>query len=183
MTPTLETPRLTLRPLELADAETTQRLFPHWEVVRYLASRVPWPYPPDGAHTFYRDVALPAVERGEQWHWSMRLRGDLACMIGAISLQKGENKNRGFWVGLPWQGQGFATEACEAVTSYWFDVLKFSVLRVPKAVANTPSRRISLGQRMRLVATVEQDYVSGRLPTEIWEISAEEWRARKGRRA
>jgi ribosomal-protein-alanine N-acetyltransferase len=31
---------------------------------------------------------------------------------------------------------------------------------------------------MRIVAREERDYVSGRLPTEIWEITAEEWRAR-----
>jgi ribosomal-protein-alanine N-acetyltransferase len=31
---------------------------------------------------------------------------------------------------------------------------------------------------MRLVAREEHEYVSGRLPTEIWEITAEEWNAR-----
>ena len=50
-TPTLYTERLILRPLELADAEAIQRLFPHWEVVRYLNALVPWPYPTDGALT------------------------------------------------------------------------------------------------------------------------------------
>jgi RimJ/RimL family protein N-acetyltransferase len=62
----LETPRLELRPLELADAEQAQRLFPKWEIVKYLANRVPWPYPEDGALTYYRDDALPAMERGEE---------------------------------------------------------------------------------------------------------------------
>jgi ribosomal-protein-alanine N-acetyltransferase len=47
--PALETARLLLRPLQLDDAEQVQILFPHWEIVRYLASRMPWPYPPDGA--------------------------------------------------------------------------------------------------------------------------------------
>jgi hypothetical protein len=35
---------------------------------------------------------------------------------------------------------------------------------------------------MRLVGTREKDYVSGRLPSEIWEITAEEWRAWKARK-
>jgi RimJ/RimL family protein N-acetyltransferase len=43
------TKRLILRPVEIADAEQIQKLFPHWEVVRYLANRVPWPHPEDGA--------------------------------------------------------------------------------------------------------------------------------------
>jgi len=41
MTPQLHTDRLLLRPLEIADAEQVQILFPQWEIVRYLANRVP----------------------------------------------------------------------------------------------------------------------------------------------
>jgi len=52
-------------------------------------------------------------------------------------------------------------------------------LRAPKAIANEASRRISKAQGMRIVSTGEREYVSGRLPSEIWEITAEEWRARK----
>jgi len=32
---------------------------------------------------------------------------------------------------------------------------------------------------MRVIATLERDYVSGRQPAEIWEMTAEEWRAWK----
>jgi len=75
------------------------------------------------------------------------------------------------------------TEACDAVTDFWFEVLKFPVLRVPKAITNLASRRISEKQGMRVVERMERDYVSGRLPSELWEITAEEWRARKRRQA
>jgi hypothetical protein len=60
-TSTLDTARLALTPLQLADATAIQQLFPHWEVVRHLDSRVPWPYPQDGALVYARDVALPAI--------------------------------------------------------------------------------------------------------------------------
>ncbi|MGA1983162.1 MAG: GNAT family N-acetyltransferase [Acidobacteriaceae bacterium] len=176
MIPQLETPRLILRPAALADAEQTQRIFPHWEVVRFLAARVPWPYPPDGALTYYRDIALPAIARGEEWHWSLRLRTNPAQLIGFISLMKRADDNRGFWLGLPWQGQGLMTEAAAAVTDFWFDTLGFSEMRVAKAAANAASRRISQKHGMRLVAIEERDYVSGRLPAEVWAITAEEWR-------
>jgi ribosomal-protein-alanine N-acetyltransferase len=65
------------------------------------------------------------------------------------------------------------------VTGYWFDVLKFPVLRAPKAIANEASRRISERQGMRIVVTEERGFVSGLLPAEIWEITAEEWQARR----
>jgi RimJ/RimL family protein N-acetyltransferase len=89
---------------------------------------------------------------------------------------RSDDNNRGFWIGLPWQRRGLVTEAVEVVTDYWFETLKFAVMRVPKAVPNTASRRISEKQGMRIVALEERDYVSGRLPTEIWEITVEEWR-------
>jgi [ribosomal protein S5]-alanine N-acetyltransferase len=127
--PVLQTRRLLLRPLGLADAAQTQVLFPHWEIVRYLATSVPWPYPPDGALTYYRDVALPAMERGVQWNWTLRLKSNPEQLIGSISLMKGDRINRGFWLGLPWHRQGIMTEACEVVTDYWFNTLKFTVLR------------------------------------------------------
>ena len=175
----LQTSRLFLRPLEIADAQQAQLLFPHWEIVRFLANVVPWPYPPNGAYTYYRDSVLPAMERGESWHWTLRLKTQPDKMIGSIALMKGEKNNRGFWLGLPWQRQGLMTEACEAATDFWFNTLKFPVLRAPKAVVNVASRRISEKSSMRIVAREERDYVSGRLPTEIWEITAEEWNARK----
>ena len=71
------------------------------------------------------------------------------------------------------------TEAAGAVTDYWFDTLNMPILRVPKAIANTTSRRVSEKQGMRVVETIERDYVSGRLPAEIWEITAEQWRERR----
>lgn len=80
---------------------------------------------------------------------------------------------------MPWQGQGLISEACEVVTDFWFDELKFPVLRAPKAVANIASRRVSEKQGMRVIRTEVREYVSGRLPSEVWEITAEEWHARR----
>lgn len=177
--PMLETPRLLLRLLELADAAQIQALFPHWEIVRYLRNAIPWPYPADGALQYVRDMALPAIARGEAWHWTLRLKTEPKQVIGFISLIKGETENRGFWMTPPWQGRGLMSEACDAVTDYWFNVLKFPVLRVPKAIANAASRRISEKQGMRVVSTEERDYVGGRFLSETWEITAEEWRARR----
>ena len=175
--PSLETERLMLHPLELEDAEQTQLLFPHWEVVKLLNAVVPWPYPADGAFTHYRDMVLPAMARGDEWHWTLRLKESPDKHIGSIALAKSETDNRGFWIGLPWRGRGLMTEAVIAVTDYWFNVLGFKVLRAPKASANIASRRISEKTGMRVVATEERKCVSGVLPGEIWEVTAEEWRA------
>jgi len=181
MIPKGATERLILRPLEMGDAAQIQELFPHWEIVRYLLNRVPWPYPADGALTYCRELALPQMERGEAWHWTIRLRNDPDQVIGLISLVQGEEDNRGFWLGTQWQGRGLMSEACVWANDFWFETLGCDTLRVAKAAANAASRRISEKQGMRLVGVIEKDYVSGRLPSEIWEITAEEWRAWKAR--
>ena len=134
MIPIFETKRLTLRPVTLDDAPATQRLFPHWEIVRNLGHNIPWPYPEDGALQFYRDVALPAMERGEQWLWA---------------------------------------------TDFWFNGLGRDKLRVAKAVGNIASRRITEKEGSRLVGIEDRVFRMGATQAEIWEITKEEWNARR----
>jgi len=150
--------------------------------VKYLLDRVPWPYPADGALHYCREIALPQMDRGEAWHFSLRLRSAPERIIGFIGLEKGDKSNRGFWLGVEWQGQGLMTEACAWTNDFWFERLGFPMLRVTKAAANKASARISEKQGMRRVGVTEKEYVSGRLPSEIWEITAEEWRDWKARR-
>ena len=174
-TPTLYTERLILRPLELADAQAVQQQFAHWEVVRYLNAAVPWPYPEDGALTYLRDIALPAMAAGKEWHWSIRLKTAPEQLIGNISLMDQADNNRGLWLAPAWQGKGLMSEACVAVTDYWFGILARPLMRVPKAAPNIGSRRLSERAGMRLIRTDEDEFVSGRFPWELWEITREEW--------
>jgi RimJ/RimL family protein N-acetyltransferase len=180
-TPTIRTPRLLLRPLTLADAALAQPLFAQWEIVRLLNAQVPWPYPSDGCHTHYRDIVLPAVARGEEWHWAICLPATSEApqtFIGAIGLMlttPTNPNNRGFWIGLPWQRQGYATEACAAVTRFWFEILHQPSLTVPKAVENRASSQISRRSGMVLLHTEIHDFVSGRLPAEIWYQTREDY--------
>lgn len=180
--PTLRTGRLILVPLQLNDAEAIQLLFPHWEVVRYLASAVPWPYPSDGALQFVRDHELPAIGRGTQWSWTIRLRISPEQLIGSISLYDEPDNNRGFWLAPKWHGHGYMGEACEPVNRYWFETLNRPVMRVPKAVANQPSRRISEREGMQLVDTRDGHFVCGAMQQEIWELNRKRWLELQGRR-
>lgn len=176
--PALQTRRLVLTPLQLSDAPAIQQLFPHWDVVRYLDSRVPWPYPDDGALAYVRDHALPAMAAGREWHWMLRLREAPGACIGSISLYDQPGNHRGFWLAPLWQGNGYMREACEVINAYWFDTLGRPVMHVPKAVGNHASRRISEREGMRLVATAQGDFVCGPLPKEVWEMTREEWQGR-----
>ncbi len=179
MIPIFETKRLRLHPITLDDAPAAQRLFPQWEIVRFLDKKIPWPYPEDGALQFYRDVVLPEMEREEQWAWAIRLKAGPSHLIGGINLRMQRDDNRGFWVGLPWQGRGIMTEACEVVTDFWFNGLGRDRLRVAKAVDNIASRRISENEGARLVSIEDRVFLMGLTRAQIWELRKEEWNARR----
>ncbi|OAB53953.1 GNAT family N-acetyltransferase [Pseudomonas thivervalensis] len=173
--PTFQTRRLILIPLELRDAPAIQRLFPHWEVVRYLGCRVPWPYPGDGSQTYVRDHALPAVAAGREWHWMIRIAEDPTQIIGSIHLYDEPGNNRGFWLAPQWQGQGYMSEACEVINAYWFETLERPVMQVSKAVGNLASRRVSEREGMRMIGTQQGEFVCGPLLKEVWEMTREAW--------
>jgi len=175
MTP-LHTERLLLQPLVLADAPAIQAAFPVWEIVRWVADVVPWPYPDDGASTFLSEIALPGMAAGTAWHWSIRRKAEPDRLIGVVSLTERLDDNRGFWIDPVWQGQGFATEASDAATDYWFGELGKTSLRVPKATANLASRRISEKQGMTIVRRLQIPLVSGIQDAELWEIDRTAWR-------
>ena len=176
--PRLETPRLLLKPLKSEDAVQVQQVFPRWEIVRHLVSSVPWPFPPDGASRYIDGMALPAMQAGQAWHWSLRHHSNPETLIGLISLRLGPEDNRGFWLVPEWQKQGLMSEACEAVTAFWFLELQQTRLRVPQAMDNQASRRISERTGMRLVDTYRKTFVEGELLAVTWEITREEWLAR-----
>jgi ribosomal-protein-alanine N-acetyltransferase len=44
---------------------------------------------------------------------------------------------------------------------------------------NVASRRVSEKTGIRVIAMEERDYVWGRFLSEVWEITADEWRAKR----
>ncbi|HDR2795497.1 MULTISPECIES: GNAT family N-acetyltransferase [Enterobacter] len=177
-TPTLKTERLFLKPLVSEDAPQIQRLYPRWEIVRYMVATVPWPYPDNGAENYVNNVALPDVEKGVAWFWTLRRHDATDELMGLICLYDVEDNNRGFWLAPEWQGQGYMREASIAATDFWFNTLNKPVLRAPKAADNCRSQRISASSGMRLIRTEKKEYVSGLLDSELWEITRDEWNAR-----
>lgn len=175
--PTLTTERLLLKPLISEDAIQIQKLYPRWEIVRYMVASVPWPYPDDGAESYVNNVALPDMAKGIAWFWTIRRSEAPEEIMGLICLYDVDDNNRGFWLAPEYQGQGYMREATIAATDYWFNTLNKPVLRTQKAAANNRSQRISMGSSMRLIRTEKTDYVSGLLDSELWEITRDEWNA------
>lgn len=179
-TPTLETERLVLRPMRLEDAPAIQRHFPHWDVVRHLLAKVPWPYPEDGALTNVREC-LEKRARDEQLYWAITWKGGDDELIGRIDLRPdgGDHEMRGFWLAREHWGQGLMTEAAEAVTAYAFEVLAWPFIEVSNAATNAASHRIKEKQGFTLVAVTDGEFVEGPRRKEVWRLTRETWLARR----
>ncbi len=158
----LNTERLHLRPLVETDIPNVQKYFAHWGVIRHLINTVPWPYPDDGAKDFYHSVVAPNQGK-DRWFWAINTKENPDYMIGQVELRYypiNEHSNRGFWLGLPYHGKGYMTEAATAVTDFAFSSLGFEQLCTTSAVSNPASRRVKEKQGMRFVKTKK-----GALPT------------------
>lgn len=176
MFPSLYTERLHLRPSSWDDREATQAAFEQWEVVRYLKAIVPWPYPADGAESFFRDVLFPAMEQGVSYSWALIHKDDPAqTTMGAISLKAGSSEGRGFWLAPAFWGQGYMQEAADRVTDFAFRELNWERIATCNAAENVASSKIKQRQGFRLNGTCQCNFVSGRLASENWVLDRDVW--------
>lgn len=174
--PTLETERLILRPLVPEDHIWAQKLFPQFAIVKYLNPHVPWPYPDDGMQTFYKDIVIPRTARGELLFWVIVDKSNNTPM-GAIEIRPGEaHENRGFWLGLPFHGKGFMSEAVIAVTDYAFDVLGLEKMILGNARDNAASGNIKIKSGATLLREEESAFAGGTFIKQVWEQTPENWR-------
>jgi len=175
--PTLVTERLILRGVTEADAESYERHFVDYEVIRHLSADVPWPYPADGVRNFIREAILPA-QGHDRWVWGLH-RKDADGMIGQIDLRRhGTRKNRGFWLGRAFWGRGYMTEAVSRVNDFAFDELGFERLLFANAVGNEASRKIKLKTGARFIGVAPGTFVDAAYTQqEMWELTKEQWLA------
>lgn len=176
--PILETPRLRLRPLCVGDGRRIQALFPHPEIVEYMAAAIPWPYPADGAARFL-EITLPKMESGRQYDWAITLKeaGD-GLLVGIISLYPHGDDSRGFWIGQDYQRRGLMTEAVAAVNDFAFDVLGMPHLTLNNAEPNLGSHRLKEAWGAEIIETNDAvAYVGGRFRQVRWRLTREAWKA------
>ena len=135
----LQSERLILRPLRQDDAGAIQVQCNNWNVAR-MTARIPHPYP-DGL-----------AERWIAEHDETRARGTdfpsasstEATLIGVVGLDREDSGpfELGYWIGEPWWGQGFATEAAKRAAAFAFDDLGTEELISGHFLDNPASGRV-----------------------------------------
>lgn len=139
--PTLPSDRLTLRPFAAEDAARVRELAGVRELAE-MTLTVPHPYP-EGAAEAWIESHEPA--------WAARTRLPLAVttpgdgIVGAAGLQFALDNGRaelGYWVGLPFWGRGYATEASRTLLAYGFEELGLHRIVAHHFTRNPASGRV-----------------------------------------
>jgi RimJ/RimL family protein N-acetyltransferase len=134
--PVLETERLVLRAPCLEDAEAVAQLANDRRIAENTA-RIPHPYALADAERFFASVNQPD---GEMAFLITRER----VVLGAcgIALPEREAPEIGYWLGVPFWGHGYATEAVRAMIDHAFSDLDYEALQAGARVTNPASRRV-----------------------------------------
>lgn len=153
--PALRTARLVLRPFTMADAAAVQRLAGASEVASTTLN-IPHPYE-DGMAEAWIASHAPAFTRNELAVLAISFPD--RALIGAISLRLEPLHRRaelGYWVGVPFWGQGYATEAAQAVLAFGFETLGLNRIYATHLLRNPASGRVMEKIGMRCEGTNRQ---------------------------
>lgn len=153
--PTLRTSRLVLRPFLLSDAATVQRLAGDRGVADTTLS-IPHPYV-DGMAEQWIATHEGAWTRHELA--TLAITEPEAGLVGAISLRielAHRRAEMGYWIGPPFWGLGYATEAARAMVAFGFDKLSLQRIHAQHFARNPASGRVMAKVGMRLEGTLRR---------------------------
>jgi RimJ/RimL family protein N-acetyltransferase len=134
---TLESERLVLRPPQLADAPAIAALANNRKVAEMTAS-IPHPYRIEDAEAW---LAGNAEKAGPVYGIFERKGG---AFVGTCIYQMRDEAipEIGYWVGEPYWGRGYATEAVRTMIDHAFTATDLESLAASCRVTNTASRRV-----------------------------------------
>jgi RimJ/RimL family protein N-acetyltransferase len=132
----LETERLLLRRPTLADVKAITHLANDRRIAENTR-RLPHPYLQDHAVDFVRGIANQPRE-------TVFLIESNYTPIGMVGIdwRQPERPELGYWLGVEYWGQGFATEAARAAIDFTFEQFDIEVMKSGARVANPASRNV-----------------------------------------
>lgn len=177
-TPVLETTRLIMRPPHREDVEDLASIANDRDIAE-MTSRMPHPYSEDDAIAF-----IDGFENG-------RYEGCIYAITIAesgrlIGMGAVENRSRfggleiGYWLGKPYWGKGFATEAASALVDLAFRVTETDKVLAACRTNNPASRKVLQKQGFQLLGLDEMNSLAaGRVPIERHSLDREVWLTKK----
>ena len=139
----LETRRLWLRWPRLADAQAVVCLAGE-KAVADMTARIPHPYHPDQAERFIFQ-ARRSNANGEGLQLAITPKGKPNSLIGMVGIGPSPDTGKpdlGYWLGTPYWGKGYATEAVHALIDAFFAYGEEDEVTACARVINPSSRRV-----------------------------------------
>lgn len=174
--PVLETKRLALRAPRLEDAKMVAALANDRRIAENTA-RIPHPYKLSDAEGFISGVN----KSGGEAAFLITLHD--GTIIGACGLLSQElAPELGYWLGAPYWGKGYATEAMHAVIDYAFTDLGHEALQAGARVTNPASRRVleKCGFQWTGVGLYRIRAIHSSAPIDRFRLERRIWSALKG---
>lgn len=167
----IDTLRLRLRPPDEADLAALAGLAGERRIATML-SAMPHPYGEAEARAFLAFSADPA----NGLHLAVERKADRAFLGCAGLNHRDGDLELGYWIGLPHQGSGFATEAAQALVDHAFAAVRAGRLTAWTRMRNDASRRVLhkcgfqfAGQGMR------DTLLAGRVAVECYVLERRVW--------
>lgn len=155
--PELVTERLVLGPFRADDAPGLERLAGAREIADTTVS-IPHPYTRVDAERFIT-LQRESAGRGDEAVFAIRARGGDA-LVGCVSLRDIDRVHLqaelGYWIGVPFWGRGFATEAAAAIIRYGFGPLGLNRIYAHHMARNPASGRVLERVGMRREGVLRQ---------------------------
>lgn len=170
--------RLRMRPLTLADAPRLTELLDDWEVVKYTAA-IPHPYSLADGESFVATMdSRRRTGKGVALALERSLDGALVGVIG-FGLEADGTPELGWWVGRPFWGEGYATEAARRLVRHLFDDLNYPCAWAAAHPDNAASRAVmaKLGMGLAKHERVGQPARGESVVMPVYTLEAEDWRA------
>ena len=138
----LITARLLLRPLEQTDIPALVRLAGAREIASMTAN-IPHPYAEQDARNFLAH-ASEEFRAGHSVSFAICVSAtrDLCGGVGLNIAPAHDHAELGYWIGLPFWGKGFATEAASAVVAFGFETLALHRIYAFHFAGNAASGRV-----------------------------------------
>lgn len=175
----LVTARLVLRKPCMEDAAAVARLANNPKIA-LQTRRIPHPYGQADAEAWIEAVGTPADAREISLLVTRRSDGAVLGAAG-LSVLDADMVEIGYWLGEAHWGQGFATEAAQAVVDHGFAVLPLDSIHGHCRVANTASRRVleNCGFQYAGTGMCESLMLKGPVPTEDFVLRRAVWASLK----
>jgi ribosomal-protein-alanine N-acetyltransferase len=174
--PTLRTRRLVLRGFRMTDVEAVRTLAGDAAVARNTLN-VPHPYTRQDAERWIASHP-DQLRAGEAVTFAVTApeEGRVVGAVGLILAPAHDRAELGYWIGAPYWGRGYATEASRAVVRWGFEGLGLRRIHASHFPRNPASGRVLEKLGMRHEGTLRQHVKKWDeyLDLESWGLLADE---------